>query len=396
MGTAPGRRPLGTRLGVVRYTAGMHATSRSPAWRASRRSFLAASAASLATARGLGQAPAGAERCLRCGGLGLAPVADAKPFVWIEGAAAPKPETAVAERHCPLCHNEGDSAELVQAFQERLAAAREQHGQWEERTGGRLTLVVTRHAALHTQYTAAQSRQIGQAVEMLMLHLRRITGSLVLVPSRLGKYEQILLWERPAWDQFRKVMEGLYTPKQLGETWPLAREYNSYDHFVTPHLFETPQTIRSRPVTHGPVFLAARRQICLATNWQAPVWLSEGFAEYGDYAVHKANRWYTIYDTRQRPPTGDWYAEARRLAAAGNLRPWDKMTSRELRDWEANDYVQTLGMVAFLLESEPGKFLDYCLRLAAGDDRLTTLEQAYRASREELDERCVRWLVARR
>ena len=345
--------------------------------------------------RALAQA-AGAAGCLRCGGLGLVPIAGARPFVWVEGAAAARPEAAVGEQHCPLCHKSNNPTEIVEAVKGRLAAAREQHTQWEERMGGKLTLVLTRHAALHTQYPAGQSRQIGQAIETLMLHLQRVTGSLELTRSRLGNYEQVLLHERPAWDQFRKVMEGLYTPEQLGEAWSLAREYNSYDHFVTPHLFETPQSLRSRPVTHGPVFLAARRQICLATNWQAPDWLSEGFAEYGDHAVHRANRWYTIYDTRQKPPTGDWYAEARRLAAAGSLRPWDKMMSRELRDWESNDYVQTLGMAAFLVESEPGKFLDYTRRLAAGDDRLTALEQAYRATREELDERCGKWLMARR
>jgi hypothetical protein len=316
--------------------------------------------------------------------------------VWVEGAAAPRPETVVGEQHCPLCHKEGKAAELVDAAKLRLAAAREMHAQWEERMGGKLTLVMTRHAAFHTQYPAGQSRQVGQAVETLMLHLQRVTGSLVLTPTQLGKYEQILLLERPAWDKFRKVMEGLYTPEQLGQAWLPARDYNSYDHFVTPHLVETHETQRTRPVTHGPVFLAARRQICLATDWNAPDWLSEGFAEYCDHAVHRANRWYTIYDTRQQPPTGDWYAEARRLAAAGGLRPWDRMMSRELRDWEPNDYVQTLGMVAFLLESEPGKFLDNCRRLAAGDDRLTALEQAYRLSSEELDERCGRWLVARR
>jgi hypothetical protein len=48
------------------------------------------------------------------------------------------------------------------------------------------------------------------------------------------------------------------------------------------------------------------------------------------------------------------------------------------------------------VESEPGKFLDYTRRLAAGDDRLTALEQAYRLPCDELGERCGKWLVARR
>jgi hypothetical protein len=70
--------------------------------------------------------------------------------------------------------------------------------------------------------------------------------------------------------------------------------------------------------------------------------------------------------------------------------------SRELRDWAPSDYVQVLGTVAFLLESEPAKFLRYLRQLAAGDDPLTALEQSYSATRHDLDQRCTRWLLTRR
>jgi hypothetical protein len=359
-----------------------------------RRKFLAAVVSVAATARS--QERAAGEACARCGGTGLLPLPDAKAFVWVSGSPPPKPETAVGKQHCPQCHPGGDPAELVAAAGERLQTVQQQHATWEERLGGKLLLCVTRHAAFHTQYTAAQARAVGQAAETLTLHLKRLTRSLALVPTRPDKYGQLLLWERPAWDKFRKVMESLYSPEQLGEAWPLAREYNSYDHVVTPHLYETRESSRLRPVTHGPVFLAARRQVNLATNWRAPIWLSEGFAEYGDHVVHKVNRWYTIYDQSQQPPSGEWFAEARRLASSGGLRPWDKLMSRELRDWAPSDYVQVLGTVAFLLESEPAKFLRYLRQLAAGDDPLTALEQSYSAPRDELDQRCARWLLTRR
>jgi len=372
--------------------------------RVSRRSFLAAAALTTLPASSLsvaqGKAPLAAaraaEECPRCNGVGLVPLLEAKPFVWVEGTPAPKPESAVGEQACPQCGVGGEPAALVAAWKDRFAAAHEQHAQWKERLGGKLTLVMTRHAALHTQFTTAQARQVGQALETLTLHLKRVAGSLALTPTRLGKYEQVLLWEKPAWEQFRKVMEGLYTSQPLGEGWYLARDYNSYDHFVTPHLYETPQTSRQRPVTHGPVFLAARRQISAATKHLAPTWLAEGFAEYGDHAVHKANRWYTIYDSSRRPPVGDWIAEARRLALAGDLRPWDNVIRRELRDWEPNDYVQTLGMVAFLLEAESAKFIDFARKLAAGEDQLAALEDTFRLKLDELSERCTRWLAARR
>lgn len=361
-----------------------------------RRGFLTTAAISTAAAKLRARDTGGPDLCPRCGGVGLIPLTGAKPFVWVSGGPAAKAESAVGEQHCPQCKSGSNPKDLVDVAQERIDRAQEKHAQWKERIGGRLLLVLTRHAALHTQFTPVQAKSVGQAIETLTLHLKQISSSLVLTPTRLSDYEQILLWERPAWDQFRKVMEGLYTPEQLGESWPVSRDFSSYDHFVTPHLYETPQTIRQRPPTHGSVFLAARRQVNIATNWKAPVWLAEGFAAYGDHSVHKANRWFTIYDPSQKPTAGEWFAESRRLATAGELRPWSKMLGRELREWQPADYVQTLAMTAFLVESEPAKFLDFNERLAAGDDPQTALEQAYRRPLAELEQRCTKWLIARR
>jgi len=234
------------------------------------------------------------------------------------------------------------------------------------------------------------------AIENLTLHLKRITGSLALTPARPDRYEQILLWERPAWDHFREVMESLYSPQELGEAWGSARQLNSYDHYVTQHLYETPETVRHRPPTCGPVFLAARRQMELATDRRAPLWLTEGFAAYGDHAIHKLNRWYMLYDKDQAPPIGDWLAEARKLAARDRLRSWPQVFNRELRDWQPADYVQTMAITAYLLESEPARFLDFTRLLAAGEPDAAALEDAYKAPLDKLELLCSRWLLARR
>jgi len=223
------------------------------------------------------------------------------------------------------------------------------------------------------------------ALETLTLHLKRITGSLLLTSTRAGTLELVLLWEKSAWDQFRKVMEELYKPQQLGEAWGSAREYNAYDHFLTPHMYETPQSVRTRPPSCGATFIVARRQLNAATDRRAPFWLAEGFAAYGDYTVHKVNRWYTVYDVKQ-VPVGDWMTEARKLAGETKLRAWKEMMKRELRDWEPEDHIQTMAMVAFLLETEPAKFLDVVRRLKSGDDEVAALEDAYRAKRDDLEQ----------
>lgn len=368
---------------------------------ATRREYLASATAlgaavAFRTASAQDDAARPSNNCPRCGGSGRVPLKEAQPFVWVEGASEPRAAAAIGEQACPVCQTEPQTEQIAAEKQQQIDGALANHRQWEERTGWQLTCVLTRHAAIHTQVTAAQAKSVGTAIEQLMLHLQRITSSLALTPTRPDQYEQILLWERPAWDKFREVMETLYTPQQLGESWRSARQMNSYDHYVTQHLYETAETIRQRPLTCGPVFLAARRQIERATGRHASLWLTEGFAAYGDRAVHKVNRWYTLYSQDQTPPTGDWLAEARKLAARAQLRSWPQILQRELRDWQPADYAQTLGMTAFLLESEPAKFVDFVRRLATGEPDTSALEDAYQQPMDRLEQLCSRWLLTRR
>jgi hypothetical protein len=364
----------------------------------SRRGFLVGSAACVAAGGIVAQEPSrpSPKDCPRCGGVGRLPLNDAKPFVWLEGTPRPRPESFVDEQYCPRCQPGKDAASLVAEAREQIDAAMEKHRQWEDRTGWNLLLAITRHEALHTQLSAAQTRAVAMAIESLTHRLKQTTSSVALTPTRPSTYELVILWERPSWDHFRDVMEGLYTREQLGEAWVSVREYNSYDHFVTPHLYETPTSVRTRPPTCGPVFLAARRQISIATDRRTPLWLTEGFAAYGDYLVHKTNRWFTVYQAEQALPIGDWMQEARRMAGDARFRPWDKLLKRELRDWQPVDYVQTMAFVAFLLETEPEKFLALLRNLAAGEADVTALQSAYKSSLEELGQRCERWLLARR
>jgi len=331
---------------------------------------------------------------LRCGGATRVPIKDARPFVWVEGMPEPRGEAMVGEQACPACQVDPQVDQIVAEAQKRIDAALAHHRQWEQHTDWKLTCVLTRHAAVHTQFTAAQAQSVGTAIENLMLHLKRLTSSLVLTPARPDTYEQMVLWERPAWDRFREVMESLYKPQELGEAWGSARQINSYDHYVTPHLFESPETLRHRPLTCGPVFLAARRQLQLATSRRAPLWLTEGFAAYGDHVVHKQNRWFMVYDSDQAPPIGDWLAEGRKLAASSKFRTWAQLFRRELRDWQPNDYVQSMTMTAYLLESEPRKFVDFTRRLAAEEKDASALEAAYQSPLDKLELNCARWLVA--
>ncbi len=364
-----------------------------------RRSFLAGSLATVA-----GACPVAAQEesalpdpmCPRCGGIGRVPIGDAKPLVWMKGSPQPKWEAAiVGEQFCPICQSGKKASELIAEAKGWMEAALEKNKQWEERTGWKLGCVVTRQAVVHTQLTTIQARAVGQAIETLTLHLKLFTDSLLLASTHPDTLELMMLWEKPAWDQFRKVMEKLYTREQLGPSWASAQLYNAYDHINTPHTYETPKSINIRPPSCGAVFIVGRRQINLAANWHAPFWLVEGFSAYCDNVVHKINRWYTVYDVAI-VPVGDWLVDAKKLSSEAKLRPWKEMMTRELRDWEALDHVQTMAMAAFLLESEPARFLKLLKRLRSGEEPVGALEETYKATTEELEQRCAKWLLARR
>jgi hypothetical protein len=363
--------------------------------RPSRREFLRASAAGAALTLAQHALAEVDPNCPRCGGIGRIPTLAEKPFVWLKGTPLPKLDAFIDEDFCPICQGDGDKSELVEDFKAKIDGAIEANKTWEERTGWKLACVVTRHAAIHTQLKTTEGRAVGMAIETLMAHLKRKSGSLVLARTRPDEFGLIVLWEKSSWEAFRKVMESLYSLNQLGPNWISAHEMNAFDHVAVPHTFETPQTIKSRPPSCGTVFITARRQIQLAADWQAPFWLAEGFSAYGDNVVHKLNRWFTVYQPRQMP-VGDWMIDARKLVGDEKQRPWKAMFKRELIDWEAPDHVQTMSMVVFLFESEPAKFLAYLKRLRNREEPLEALEGAYNSSLTDLEERWTRWVVKKR
>lgn len=330
--------------------------------------------------------------CPLCGGLGRVPLRDARAFAWVEPTAKPQWDALVGEQLCSQCQSSTNPNVLAEEARQQFEAALESHRRWEERTGWRLTCAITRHATLHSQLSVPQTRMAALALETLTLHLTRATSSLGLATTRPDTFELMLLLEKSSWDAFRKVMEGLFTPEQLGESWAPARELSAYDHFSVPHLYETHQTIRARPPSCGATFIVARRQLQRAADWKAPFWLAEGFSAYGDYLVHRQNRWYTTYAGEVVPP-GDWIASSRKLVADSRQRDWAEFLGRELRDWEPGDHVQSMSMAAFLLESEPAKFLDYLRRLGAGELQAEALESALKCGLAELEDRWVRWLL---
>ncbi len=285
-----------------------------------------------------------------------------------------------------------DPDQLVQKANEVHKAVRARHKEWEERTGWRLVLVQTRHAALHTQHQPVEARRIGQAVEALTLHLQKTTGSLALTPTQPDKYEQVLLLGQRSWDGFRTVLEKLYTPEQLGEPWLPARQLAAYDFFHVPHAYTTPERLREQAPAYQAVKFAATRQIMLATNWKAPTWLHEGFGAYGQQAVLGDVRISTVYSPERGPKATYSLRDAKEQVRDEAIRPWEDLLDRELRDYEPADYAQSLGMVAFLLNSQPASFLDFVRLLKRSTPCRAALEESFGKDATILSLAAAKWL----
>jgi hypothetical protein len=331
--------------------------------------------------------------CPQCRGIGLVPLVRPKPFIYLEGSSSFRPADAALAQYCPACQSKMDKEMLAAEAARQHEAALLKHKEWEERTGWRLVLVQTRHATIHAQHQPAEARRIGQAIEALTIHLQKTTASLELTPTQPGFYQQVLLLGEPSWEKFRKVMEGLYTAEQLGQAWQPARQALAYDFPDVPHAYIQPERIRELPPEYQAVKFAATRSMMLATNWKAPNWLWEGLGSYGQQAALGDVRIATVYSSDRGPKAVYTFRDARQQAVHKRLRPWPDMIGRDLRDFEPADYTQSMGMVAFLLDTEPAKFLDLLRLLKAGQECQTALEETYGKDLAELGQASAKWLI---
>jgi hypothetical protein len=325
--------------------------------------------------------------------LGLVPLTNAKPYVFVEGLGEFKPKEAAIGQPCPLCQASRDTAALVEPAARQHADVLAQHAQWEERLGEKLLLAQTRHVSIHTQLKPADAKRVSEAVEEMAIRLQKAAVSLALTPTRPAGYPQVILWGEPSWIKFREAMERLYTPEQLGDDWRNAGKGTLYDHAAVAHCYLTPKIVREVPAEYFAVKLAASRQIWIASDRRAPAWLIEGLAGFAQQAVLGSVRVFTIYAQGRGPSKPVTLIDAVRAATAKQFRPWDKLLTRDLRDFEPADYAQSLAMVAFLLEDQPAKFMSFVELLKGNIACPAALEQAYGKPATDLEAASAKWIA---
>jgi hypothetical protein len=332
--------------------------------------------------------------CEDCAGLGIMPLKNRKPYYHIEGQPLPKAPDAVPARWCPKCQPDKREQELIDAQTERFKTALDTHKKWEKETGFQLTRIETRHIIVHTQMPPGECQKIAQGFEALAAHLQDLTGTMELTRTRPETYEMMCFLEQANYEKFRTVLEKLWSLEERGPAWSQSRGIGAFDHTLLPFFYENRQTLQLRPPVHGVCFMGGRRQLYIATQYRCPRWLAEGFAEYSEFAALKKNLWHSVYNANPGPEPGDWVSQLRQLAVAGQLRPWEDQMKRELELWDVRDYLQTFGMVAFLIQTEPKKFLALTRKLRAGTDCDKAIEEAYGKPIARLEPECTKWIAA--
>ena len=332
--------------------------------------------------------------CDECGGLGVLPLKNRKPYYHIEGQAPPKAADAVPHRFCPKCQPDKKDQELVDEQTERFKTALDGHKQWEKEFGAPLTRIETRHITVHTQMPMPECIAIGQGFEAYAAHVQNLTGTMELTRTRPESYDMMCFLGQDNYEKFRTVLEKLWTIEERGPSWSQGRGIPAFDHHKLPFFYESLQTIKLRPPAHGVCFMGGRRQLYVQTNFRASRWLAEGYAEYSEFVAMKKNLWRTVYNMNPGPESGDWVSQVRQLAAARQLRPWEEQMKRDLTDWDARDYLQTFGMVSFLVQTEPKKFLTFTRNIRTGAEETPALEGAYGKKLAQLEADGNKWIAA--
>jgi len=231
------------------------------------------------------------------------------------------------------------------------------------------------------------------ALEMMTQHLQALTKSMELTLTRPDDYEMIIIWEKQNYARFLALMEPEWMPK-VGNNWSILKQVSGST--IGNVSFFRQLQAGSPPPAHGAVNAAGRQQIVRATGGRAPVWLREGFASYCENAVLKKNLVHSIdYEIAKLQLNPDWSIEMRRLAAFNKLQSWKNMFILELRDYQAPEYVTSFSMVAYLILSEPVKFLDLARAIGQGKESEAALTEVYGKSVDRLQAAWLHWLAGR-
>ena len=340
--------------------------------------------------------------CETCLGLGIVPDPKAKPYVIVEDfkpkirgrAADPATQNPFPGKFCPECMKADLDEARLEYYKSDQADPDPLHREFEG-AAGKLVRVHTRYVTIHTHLPPVEAHRVGLVVETLAAHLQKKCGSMKLTPMNSTDYDSVSMIGHAPYLQFLKYYEEKHPRVLAGRNWRLLPELSGTTRNRVSFFHEKPE--HNRHPIHNTVFQLGRFITTTFTNYQAPVWATEGFGAYCEYTALRQNRCKTIaYDIKDMTLRGNWVQNAKKLLVRDELTAWHSLDRRELRGYNPSDYLSAFVAVYFLMDEYPKEYVDYLEDIANGTPSKDAFKSVFGKDFEELDKERLRWLRKRR
>ena len=93
------------------------------------------------------------------------------------------------------------------------------------------------------------------------------------------------------------------------------------------------------------------------------------------------------------PLISNWKLEIKKFAAKQQLNEWADVFRLELRDYQPVDHLQAYSITAFLLRSDPQRFIKMAKSVGEGKGCADAIEEAYETPIEKLQQQWFAWLI---
>ncbi len=325
--------------------------------------------------------------CEVCRGRGMVPLDPPTQFVFYDELGDRDPKALAGCRHCPKCQADKDAELLNREALARLPFIDQRHKYWQEVAARPIIRAQTPRITIFSQLSATETRRVAQSIAKATAHLESITRSLDLVQNNPDDCELVILATR---NDYLRVIDKFEESGEFGgRDWTLARQLSGF----TQNSNLSVSFKASVPAPQHAVNSAGMLLINRSTNYKGGDWLRVGFSAYLEYTIFKMNAvTWADYELTDFNIDNNWRLALRQLLTQRRIRPWDEMSSMQLRNYGAAEHISAFGMVRFLIETDRKGFLDFIQAISEGTETQAALESGYGVDLPTLEKRWTNWI----
>src|ERR1043165_3314243 len=330
---------------------------------------------------------AGKGVCQGCQGQRIVPILPYVPFVKIHDSdPANNPEIQPTYKPCPVCNAKFNVKEFLTDIKEHQDKASAKNKDLEQQVGVKLLQAENQFVSVRTSLTSRELKKIMTSVEKLSALLTAQFQSMTLLTARPEDGSIIFITEAKQFDKLvdkvlpdseykefcKKVRSCTFEGNHISCLDPLDLQYESHAIFSYAHILMT-----------------------TATNGNAPIWLSEGFADYCEWAVRGKNEHHSVAiaygfsakDVLEQKVkfSANWVADIRKIARDGKLSPYNSMMHFDLVGMKRDEYLTCMGVVCCLVKTSPRRFDQMVQFIRDGEDPAVAMEKAFGRKLPEME-----------